>query len=175
MKCCWSWRKPDVTPIRSARRPHTAGTGAARPGRPAGSADPGAAPRAPLPRGRRRRPSRAAGAKCRPMPGNPSRHSTISSWGWSSKPTASFPGPWPLQSSLRKWNRHISWAHYYLSVCHLSDRRPDLAKGHLHACIALKPDFPWLYMLRGIAHDRLQESPAAERDFRRRSAASRKT
>jgi eukaryotic-like serine/threonine-protein kinase len=61
------------------------------------------------------------------------------------------------------------WAGYYLAVCNLNSGRPDLAKAYLTTCLSRRPDFVWLYLLRGFALGKLREFPAAEADFQKAS------
>ena len=106
------------------------------------------------------------GSKNRPRPASRPPPWIISCWEWSIKPPASFPRRSRTSGSLRKRTPDISGAYYYLSLVYLSNRRADRAQSHLHACVALKPDFPWPYLLRGIVHDRLNDYAAAEWDYR---------
>jgi eukaryotic-like serine/threonine-protein kinase len=59
------------------------------------------------------------------------------------------------------------WARYFLSVSYLMSERqhPGLAKTHLTNCINQRPDFMWLYLLRGFAHTKLKAFQDAEKDF----------
>ncbi|MCI0462296.1 MAG: tetratricopeptide repeat protein [Gemmataceae bacterium] len=41
------------------------------------------------------------------------------------------------------------WAHFQLSQCYLILRKEDMALNALDACVALRPDSPWGYTLRG--------------------------
>src|SRR5205823_1333992 len=55
---------------------------------------------------------------------------------------------------------------YFVAVCSLPTD-PRLARAHLTACLVPKPDFVWLYLLRGFAHGQLQDFQAAEADFQK--------
>jgi tetratricopeptide (TPR) repeat protein len=61
------------------------------------------------------------------------------------------------------------WARYFLSVSYLrlEPPRPDLAKEHLTTCLSKRPEFIWLYLLRGFAHTQLKEFQAAENDLQK--------
>ncbi len=61
------------------------------------------------------------------------------------------------------------WARYFLAVCSL-ESNPRLAKECLTTCAGQRPDLVWVYLLRAIAHDKLNEPEAAEADFRRAEA-----
>src|SRR5262249_25447243 len=43
------------------------------------------------------------------------------------------------------------WAQYYLALCALKAHRAEQATARLTSCLAQRPDFPWLYLLRGSA------------------------
>jgi tetratricopeptide (TPR) repeat protein len=60
------------------------------------------------------------------------------------------------------------WAQYFLAVCclRLPHPRPDLARGHLTACLGRRPDFLWVYLLRGFAEGELGDFAAAAADYR---------
>jgi tetratricopeptide (TPR) repeat protein len=49
------------------------------------------------------------------------------------------------------------WAHYYLAVCYLPMRRPDLAETSLTVCQTRRPELAWVYILRGYASGQLGE------------------
>jgi tetratricopeptide (TPR) repeat protein len=61
------------------------------------------------------------------------------------------------------------WSEYYLAVCYLNSGRPDLAKAYLTTCHGRRPDFIWIYLLRGFALGQLRDFAAAEADFRKAS------
>jgi serine/threonine protein kinase/Tfp pilus assembly protein PilF len=70
-----------------------------------------------------------------------------------------------FENAVRLQADHF-WAQFFLAAGALKLKRPDLARGHLTACLILQPpDFPWVYLLRGFAHAQLNELPAAEADF----------
>ena len=59
------------------------------------------------------------------------------------------------------------WARYFLALSYLrlQPPRPDLAKAPLTACINQRRDFIWPYLVRGFAHTKLKDFPAAKADF----------
>ncbi len=57
------------------------------------------------------------------------------------------------------------WARYLNALCLLRQQRPAEARALLSACLASRPDFVWLYLLRGFAHQELQAWAAADSDF----------
>jgi tetratricopeptide (TPR) repeat protein len=61
------------------------------------------------------------------------------------------------------------WAQYYLALCYLNSKRPELADSCLTGCLGRRPDFLWAYLLRGYARGELRDFQAAEDDFRRAS------
>jgi tetratricopeptide (TPR) repeat protein len=67
------------------------------------------------------------------------------------------------------------WAEYFLAVCSLKadPPRPAEAKAHLTACLSRRPDFPWIYLLRGYAHGEHGEFADAESDFQQALELSR--
>jgi tetratricopeptide (TPR) repeat protein len=69
-----------------------------------------------------------------------------------------------FESVLQLQPEHF-WAQYYLALCRLKTRRPDLAASGLTACLALRPDFPWPYLLRGAARGELGQLAGADADF----------
>jgi serine/threonine-protein kinase len=69
-----------------------------------------------------------------------------------------------FSEALRSQPGHF-WARYYLAVCALNTGRPDLAEGHLTACLTQRPDFVWLFLLRGFALTELRQFEAADADF----------
>ncbi len=69
-----------------------------------------------------------------------------------------------FEQALMRAPRHF-WSHYYLAVCQLRAMQLEQARLGLNACIALREDSAWLYMLRGIVHGRLQQFDFADRDF----------
>ncbi|MCI0464179.1 MAG: protein kinase [Gemmataceae bacterium] len=72
-------------------------------------------------------------------------------------------------NALRLQPNHF-WARYFLAVCYLRLQRPGdtrAARDCLTACLGQRPDFVWLYVLRGFAHGQLQEFAAGEEDFQK--------
>src|SRR5579864_2980471 len=59
------------------------------------------------------------------------------------------------------------WAQYLNAICLLRQGRPAEARTLLSACLAQRSDFVWLYLLRGFAHEELQEWGAADSDFQK--------
>ncbi|MBY0522881.1 MAG: tetratricopeptide repeat protein [Gemmataceae bacterium] len=57
------------------------------------------------------------------------------------------------------------WAQFFLALRYLESQRPAEAKASLTACLSRRPDFPWLYLLRGIVHGGTGEFTLAEADF----------
>jgi tetratricopeptide (TPR) repeat protein len=69
-----------------------------------------------------------------------------------------------FQEALRCEPRHF-WAQYCQAVCALRREQIGEARVGLTACLRERPDFVWVYNLRGFAHVRLKEFGAAELDF----------
>jgi eukaryotic-like serine/threonine-protein kinase len=61
------------------------------------------------------------------------------------------------------------WAQYLNAICLLRQGRPAEARTLLSACLAERPEFVWLYLLRGFAHEELQAWAAADADFHKAS------
>jgi serine/threonine protein kinase/Flp pilus assembly protein TadD len=59
------------------------------------------------------------------------------------------------------------WAHYFSAVCRLNLERPGEAETSLTACLAIRTDFPWVYLLRGYSRGLLGEMAGSESDFAR--------
>jgi tetratricopeptide (TPR) repeat protein len=57
------------------------------------------------------------------------------------------------------------WAQYLDALCLLRLHRAAEARARLGACLALRSDFVWIYLLRGFAQGELLEFDAAEADF----------
>jgi tetratricopeptide (TPR) repeat protein len=57
------------------------------------------------------------------------------------------------------------WAQFFLAIRYLESQRPAEAKASLTACLSRRPDFPWLYLLRGMVHGGAGEFALAEADF----------
>ena len=61
------------------------------------------------------------------------------------------------------------WAQYLNAICLLRQGRPAEARALLSACLAVRSDFVWLYLLRGFAQEELQALAAADSDFQKAS------
>jgi serine/threonine protein kinase/Tfp pilus assembly protein PilF len=59
------------------------------------------------------------------------------------------------------------WAQYFLAVGYVETGNWRAAKAGLTACLGRRPDFLWLYPLRGFAHGMLNHAEAAAADFAR--------
>ncbi|WP_250847064.1 protein kinase domain-containing protein [Aquisphaera insulae] len=59
------------------------------------------------------------------------------------------------------------WAGYLMAHCFIKTHRPAEAQAALIACQARRPDFIWIYLLKGFAEGEMQEFNLAEADFRR--------
>lgn len=57
------------------------------------------------------------------------------------------------------------WAQYLGALCLLQQQRPGEAKARLNACVLQRPNYVWLYILRGFAEGELRAFEAAEADF----------
>jgi tetratricopeptide (TPR) repeat protein/tRNA A-37 threonylcarbamoyl transferase component Bud32 len=57
------------------------------------------------------------------------------------------------------------WAQFFLALRYLESQRPAEARASLTACLSRRPDFPWLYLLRGMVHGGAGEYALAEADF----------
>jgi tetratricopeptide (TPR) repeat protein len=71
-----------------------------------------------------------------------------------------------FESALRLDPDHF-WAQYHIALCQLRSQRADLAKAHLTACVGQRPNFVWIYILKGFVHAELAEFDSAEADFRK--------
>jgi tetratricopeptide (TPR) repeat protein len=74
-----------------------------------------------------------------------------------------------FENALRARPDHF-WAQYFLAVSYLNLQRPELAKGHLTACLTAglnqqQTPLPWIYLLRGLAHAELREFTDAAEDY----------
>ena len=69
-----------------------------------------------------------------------------------------------FQSALRLEPEHF-WSHYFLALCYLDQRHPSEAVAHLTAAVGHRPDFAWIYLLRGYAYGELNQFDTAEADF----------
>jgi tetratricopeptide (TPR) repeat protein/predicted Ser/Thr protein kinase len=71
-----------------------------------------------------------------------------------------------LSGALRRQPDHFG-AQYLLAVGFLQDRLWQQAKDGFTTCTRLRPDFPWPYLLRGMAESELREFAEADTDFNR--------
>ena len=71
-----------------------------------------------------------------------------------------------FRDALAKAPDHF-WAQYFTAVCRLNLDRPGEAETSLTACLAIRTDFPWVYLLRGYARGLLGEMASSESDFAR--------
>ena len=71
----------------------------------------------------------------------------------------------PLLEDASVRDPHDFWAWYDLGRCHLEMEDFASAVGCFQACMALRPEFPWLYSYRAEAFSRLGNHSAALRDF----------
>ncbi len=69
-----------------------------------------------------------------------------------------------FESVLQVQPNHF-WAQYYLALCALKAHRAEQAVARLTSCLAQRPDFPWLLLLRGSAWGELGQFTRAEKDF----------
>jgi tetratricopeptide (TPR) repeat protein len=65
---------------------------------------------------------------------------------------------------LRRKPAHF-WAEYLSALCLLRQHRAAEARAQLGACLANRPQFVWLYLLRGFAQGELRAFDDAEADF----------
>jgi eukaryotic-like serine/threonine-protein kinase len=61
----------------------------------------------------------------------------------------------------------LFWAQYYVAISELRLHRISQAKTALAACLGRRPDFLWIYLVRGFANAEQDDFHAAETDFRR--------
>src|SRR5262249_11502552 len=66
--------------------------------------------------------------------------------------------------TLRLQPEHF-WAQFFLALRYLESHRPAEARASLTACLSRRPDFPWLYLLRGMVHGGEGEFALADADF----------
>jgi eukaryotic-like serine/threonine-protein kinase len=59
----------------------------------------------------------------------------------------------------------LFWAQFFRAVCHQRLHNPSEARASLTFCIARRPDFIWLYLLRGFLHGQVGDLEAANKDF----------
>jgi tetratricopeptide (TPR) repeat protein len=62
------------------------------------------------------------------------------------------------------------WAQYLLSICQIKAQRFQEALTSLTSCQSRRPNFVWIYLLRGYAEGELKEFDLAESDFRKAAA-----
>ena len=67
--------------------------------------------------------------------------------------------------ALRREPTHF-WAHYFTAICYIRAEQWALAQASLASCTALRPEFPWIYVLKGSVAGELREFDRAEADFR---------
>ncbi|MCE9533837.1 MAG: protein kinase [Planctomycetes bacterium] len=67
-------------------------------------------------------------------------------------------------NALRAQPDHF-WAQYFLAICNLQLARPAQARDNLTTCMMSRPEFHWLYLLRGFANGQLNEFRSAEDDY----------
>ncbi len=61
----------------------------------------------------------------------------------------------------------LFWAQYYVAISELRLHRLSQAKTALAACLGRRPDFLWIYLVRGFVNAEQDDFNAAETDFRR--------
>src|SRR5262249_18761109 len=59
------------------------------------------------------------------------------------------------------------WAQYYVAISELRLHRYAQAKTALAACLGRRPDFLWVYLVRGFANAEQDDFTGSETDFRR--------
>ncbi|HKM51961.1 MAG TPA: protein kinase, partial [Isosphaeraceae bacterium] len=69
-----------------------------------------------------------------------------------------------LEQALSRQPAHF-WAQYFLAVGYLKVRRLGEANTCLTVCLSRRPQFVWLYLLRGFARAEQDEFAAADADF----------
>jgi len=69
-----------------------------------------------------------------------------------------------FENALRVRPDHF-WAEFFLAQHYLQAKRMAEAKAGLTACLTQRPEYPWLYVLRGIVEARGDEFDLAEADF----------
>ncbi len=69
-----------------------------------------------------------------------------------------------FEAALQQEPGHF-WAASYLSLCRLKTRRYEEAAAGLTACLAQRPDLPWLRLLRASARAEMKDYALAEADF----------
>src|SRR5262249_27366696 len=63
-----------------------------------------------------------------------------------------------------KSDYNLFWAHHQLSQCYLTLRKEELALNAADVCVALQPDSPWAYTLRGQTRALLRRFGGARAD-----------
>jgi tetratricopeptide (TPR) repeat protein/tRNA A-37 threonylcarbamoyl transferase component Bud32 len=71
-----------------------------------------------------------------------------------------------FQEALRLNPGHF-WARYFLSLCYVRLRKPELARDNLTPCLGRGREVVWVYLLRGFTLGELGALAAAEADFGR--------
>lgn len=71
-----------------------------------------------------------------------------------------------FRETLRLEPDHF-WAHYFLAVCHLQQEQWGEAAAGLTAAASHRPDFVWIYLLRGFAFGSMGQAIPANMDFDR--------
>lgn len=69
-----------------------------------------------------------------------------------------------LDKALGQQSNHFP-AQYLLAVCYLKEHRLTEAKVSLNACVTLRSDLIWVYLLRGHVHSELNDFESATKDF----------
>jgi tetratricopeptide (TPR) repeat protein len=78
-----------------------------------------------------------------------------------------------LNAAIEHFKRVLSrepdrfWSQYLLAICYVKAQRPAEAQAALIACQGRRPDFVWIYLLRGFAEGELREFDLAAADFQR--------
>jgi tetratricopeptide (TPR) repeat protein len=66
-----------------------------------------------------------------------------------------------FEQALRKEPRHF-WAQWLLAVCHGNAQNPVEARFWLSACLQSRPNFGWIYLLRGFAEGEVGANALAD-------------
>jgi tetratricopeptide (TPR) repeat protein len=78
-----------------------------------------------------------------------------------------------LEPALQEFRRALQvhsrdfWTNYFLGVCSITSGKAEVAVAHLTVCQSERPQFIWIYLLRGFALGQLHDYAAAEADFDR--------
>ena len=59
------------------------------------------------------------------------------------------------------------WGRYLLVVCHLERHRPAEAQAEFSTCQAIRPDFAWCDVLKGLSEREMGQRDRSDADFRR--------